>query len=361
MNDTFDWNLLARYLAGECSAGQEEAARRWIESDPRRRSEVEALVCMLDVAADLPSPSALDRMWKNVASEAKLAAVGQSQTIRPLAMVSLADALPSLPESLPVWPAKPRPRRWWTRPLAAAAAVIVLAGSATAAWLEFKERTGTAAIETGMREFRTPRGQRAAMTLLDGTRVALGPDSRLRVRIPESGPRELLLDGEAVFEVTHDPARPFVVRAGMAVTEDIGTRFGVRAYDNEPVRVVVSEGAVAVRDTSGNDAAVLAPRDLAEITAAAGVAIERGIDPEKYLGWTTGRLGFHRTPLGQVLIQLERWFDIRVVVADSALLDVKVSASFEDDDLDDVLRTLAEALDTQIERRERWVYLRARE
>ena len=111
------------------------------------------------------------------------------------------------------------------------------------------ERSGAAAVA----EYSTPRARRADFLLKDGTHVLLSVDSRLRVPADYGvSDRRVYLEGEAYFEVKHDSAARFLVHTDHAVTEDLGTRFDVRAYRGDSVmRVVVAEGRVAVRGNGG--------------------------------------------------------------------------------------------------------------
>lgn len=345
MDETaFDSNLMARYLVGECSPAEGEVVRRWIEQDEQLQRETDVMARAWDIAGALPSGALVDQMWNHVAGELELRT--GSEPARRFAM---------LPAPASAW------RRYW-RIAAAAAAVVAIVGGGIAFLRHDGRRDGLASEvpqHGGQQEFRTSRGQRSVMRLLDGTAVVLGPESRLVVHGMASGPRELELEGEALFDVVHDERRPFRVRAGRAITEDLGTRFGIRAYGHDPVRVVVSEGAVAVRDTAGSDAVMLAPRELVQVDATGRMDVQRGVDPREFLAWADGRLVFRRMPLADVIVQLERWFGVEIIASDSSLLRTKVTATFNDDDLDQVLRTLAEALDVRVDRRSRWIYLRA--
>jgi transmembrane sensor len=345
--DTLDWTLLARYLGGACSAAEAEAVRQALAADPRREAEVARLRRVFDLAGELPTGAETDALWGRVAREAGLESAGRggrSATVTPL--------FAALPEA--------RPRRRWARWLMGLAAVVVLGAGAALAFRFWRMSAGMGdgTGRVAAQEFRTPRGQRGAMTLMDGTRVALGPESSMRVTMGESGPRAVELQGEAVFEVVHDPARPFVVRAGGTVAEDLGTTFAVRAYAGEPVRVVVAEGVVAVADTAARAApTVLEPRDLALVAADGTIRVQRDVDPTAYVAWKDGRLVFRRARLRDVVPQLERWFDIRIVVEDPTLQDASVYASVGEVGVDQVLRTIAASLGAQVERRGRTVRL----
>jgi transmembrane sensor len=167
--------------------------------------------------------------------------------------------------------------------------------------------------EAPVREFATRRGQQAAVTLADGSRVTLGPDTRMRVHTSAAA-REVELTGEAVFDVRHDAARPFVVRAAHAVTEDLGTTFGVRAYPGDSVvRVVVTEGAVALRAVAAPAAtgARLGPGDVARLDRAGLARVDAG-GAEAYLAWTRGRVAFRNAVLSEVAAELERRYDVAI-------------------------------------------------
>jgi ferric-dicitrate binding protein FerR (iron transport regulator) len=139
--------------------------------------------------------------------------------------------------------------------------------------------------------FSTTVGEQRSFDLPDGTQVVLGAASSLRLAEGYgSGSREVFLEGRAFIRVVHDAASPFVVHAGGTRTVDLGTAFEVRAYPDEGVRVVVTEGSVEVQRDSGSSApvAVLGAGDLAQIAADADAFIQRNVDVGGLVGWTRG-------------------------------------------------------------------------
>ena len=100
--------------------------------------------------------------------------------------------------------------------------------------------------------YSTMRGQYATIQLTDGSHVTLAPQSRLTIPAAfATGPRDISLEGEAIFDVHHDVAHPFRVHANGARVEDIGTRFDLRAYASDSsVTVAVAEGSVALGATA---------------------------------------------------------------------------------------------------------------
>ncbi len=163
------------------------------------------------------------------------------------------------------------------------------------------------------------------------------------------------LDGDAYFEVAHDHKRPFRVHTGNAVTEVIGTKFGVRAREGESaVQVAVAEGRVALSSPgplstnaeSGNEEgrAVLERGDVGRLASDGRASVAHGIDVSRILAWTEGRLAFERTPLPEVLAELDRWFDRDFVLGDSSLAGLKLTTSLRGDSLAEAIAVLEAAL-----------------
>lgn len=189
---------------------------------------------------------------------------------------------------------------------------------------------------SSMREVATDPGQRAQVRLADGTQVMLNVDSELRIPtdLDEAGSvRDVYLDGEAYFEVSSNPERPFRVHSGGTVTRVLGTAFSVRAYPGEGGRVVVEEGSVSVqvdRDVPTNRVS-LSPRQVGEWSASGAGALQvaENVDVDGYLSWREGRLRFDGASLAEVTGQLERWYDIDIRLADSSMTTRSFTGTFE--------------------------------
>jgi transmembrane sensor len=201
-----------------------------------------------------------------------------------------------------------------------------------------------------------------SIALPDGSSAVLGPLSRLALAAAYGdAARELVLTGQAWFEVQHDAARPFRVRAGGALIEDLGTAFSVASDDGE-VRVAVSSGSVLLQDTSlsrRGRGATLRAGDRATHGADGRITVERGAGADAELEWTRGRLVFDNATLSRVRTELRRWYglDLRV---DPTLVERHLTASFAGEPVDQVLRTIGLALGASIERRGDTAFVRAR-
>lgn len=206
-------------------------------------------------------------------------------------------------------------RRGRLRWLAAASlAAVVLCGSFATWWF-----VGGSSVSS----YATAHGEQRSVVLADGSRLVLNTDTLLDVDLGRYVRRVRLHRGEAMFEVTHDADRPFVVQAGGNTITDIGTRFDVRDSGAQTA-VAVLEGMVAVaRD--GNTAELTAGE---QIVAGNGVWIRGHADPTMAAGWTQGRLVFRSTPLGDAVAEANRYGPDRLVIADPSLAQLKISGEF---------------------------------
>jgi transmembrane sensor len=357
MHDQIDDQLLERYCAGDCTPAEKAEVERWIASDPARGAYVELVkAAWLEAgAAGLPPSHArpdVGAAWRQV--EKRIRWVD-----RPPLRIAPGDAV-----------AASRRRfapRW--RPLAVAAGVGVLA-LMTQRVVQFLTPP---ARPTPMSEVTTLPGQRATVRLPDSTRVVLGPASRLRY--PAAwlrGPRRVELEGAAYFVVTHDSTRPFTVRTARGIAADLGTRFAVRAYRTDAaVSVAVAEGSVAITaapDSLGPrsrrpaldglpERLVLTGGDLGRIAADGRLAVERAVNVDRYVAWADGRLVFQDTPLGDAVVELSRWYDLDIRLADGTLGRRPLTAAFKDEPALETLRLIAATLNLKLTRNGREVVL----
>jgi ferric-dicitrate binding protein FerR (iron transport regulator) len=214
--------------------------------------------------------------------------------------------------------ARPSATLWKIASFAAAAAFVATVGISV-----LRDRSHRAAVDAAPRVLTTAAGRRDSIDLADGTHVVLGPASEVTVGDSyASGARELRLRGIAHFDVRHDATRPFTVRTGDAVITDLGTVFDVHGGD-DGVAVAVASGSVKLAGESGADGVVLRAGDRA--LRAASVALLRD--------------------------ELENWYGLHVVVADSSLAGRHVTASFSNESPKEVLDVITLALGARYETR----------
>lgn len=334
-DDSADWEALARYFAGESKPDEATTVRQWLEAHP---AEAAALSALGDATAHLPTamPPGLDveaalRRVNERRDEANVIPIDSRRAARPAPRI----AVPA--------------RRWQPFALPAAAAAVLLIGGGL--WWHSQQTGGYTSPPAAAATFATAAGKRDSVRLADGTRVLLAPESRLTVAAGYGNTvREVELTGEAYFDVHHDAARPFLVRAGGAAIRDIGTTFTVRATSGTEVRVAVTSGSVSVAaaDAAPNAAVVLRPGDAA--TYATGqTLVQRGGAAEPDTAWTNGRLVFREAPVSTVRAELRRWYGIDLQL-DSSFASRHLSMTVEGDSPDRVLEVIALTLGAKVER-----------
>lgn len=185
-------------------------------------------------------------------------------------------------------------------------------------------------------------GQHRTVTLADGSTLAMNAATRLSVALRRDR-REVTLDqGEVIFDVAHDPRRPFEIAAGDRTVRVVGTQFDVRRRDGE-LSVTVARGAVEVRPAEGAAGRAYRLRPDQRLEHREGAAYEQlaAVDAEEVLGWRSGRLVMRERPLGEVVADLNHQFPTPIRIEDPALAATPVSGVLVLDDQDAVIRRLA--------------------
>lgn len=398
MEGDIDWNLLGRYLLGNPSEADRKKVQAWIEEDPARKVVLDELRQVLGTThdPDLPATWDANALWKRVKEQTQTPEVQQedddsSSEGRPARTVDRSSrGAPDRPSrrSQPRRSRRGRTTRQLARPAAWAIAIAVMVVVSAALWLRGSAITDWWGPSTSeVRTFATQKGQRAAFRLADGTRVRLNVDSRLTV--PASfgdGQRAVQLQGEAFFEVSEDSLRPFVIRAGEAVTQVLGTAFDVSAYPEDgETRVVVAEGRVALRAGRSPEAqneepfassaeegrsgrrngdapvegVVLTNGQMGAIRQGGAPVVRQPADVKHHLAWMDGRLAFRKASFSEVTRRLARWYGLEIRVEGAAIPLGRLNAEFEEDrPLREVLSVVATAYDLEYERRDRRVTFR---
>lgn len=192
--------------------------------------------------------------------------------------------------------------------------------------------------------YTTAHGEQRSVALADGSRVMLNTDTVLDVRLGARVRSVHLIQGEALFDVVHDTAHPFVVHANGNVISDLGTRFDVNDAGKETT-VTVLEGLVNVE--RGNQAAQLSRGQ--QLVAGDGVWRQAATDPSTTASWSRGHLAFSATPLAQAVADANRYAQEQLVIADPRLKPIKVSGEFRIGNTQAFLRALESAFPIRVE------------
>lgn len=308
---------LARLLSEESSAAVVAAFEAWRDADAAH-------------AAAFDRISSLYESTKGLAEDAEFIGI-RKQALR--------DAYP-----LPV-----RRGRWrmWSGFAAAAAAAVAL-------FFVFAQPMSAPTV------FTTEIGEQSIALLPDGSRVELNTATTMRIRFSGDERRVDMTNGQAVFNVAHDPSRPFVVVANGRRITALGTEFEVRVA-SENLAVTLIQGRVVVDELNAvaRDAA-LAPRTASAVeltpgqrlTAAPGsVAAVAGADLEAALSWRQGRLEFDDERLSSVVAEFNRYSVRQIVIEDASTGTLPISGSFEIGSVDNFVAALCAVYPVRYERR----------
>lgn len=184
--------------------------------------------------------------------------------------------------------------------------------------------TDKAESEMAYNTMATPKGRQFQVVLPDGTRVWLNAASSIRYPTVFTGKeRRVEIMGEAYFEVAQKVKQPFFVQLNnQAEIQVLGTSFNINAYENEhSVNTTLIEGSIKITSslniehTTSN--IILKPGQQAQLLvgqrARQGIKLLESADIDKVMAWKNGTFNFEGAGLEEVMRQLERWYDLKVV------------------------------------------------
>lgn len=204
------------------------------------------------------------------------------------------------------------------------------------------------ADELSSQSYATAVGGAGSALLPDGSRVELGADSRITTFYTAKQRRVSVDFGEAYFSVSKDPQRPFLVAAGAMQVTAVGTAFNVRRHPDRVV-VAVSEGKVELDSNEQHDDASR-PHEIAPTPLQAGQqAVYDGssqsievasIHLADVASWRHGVLKYVHEPLGNVVLDLNRYYSKHIVIADARLSEMPFTGAVFSTRIDDALHAL---------------------
>lgn len=253
---------------------------------------------------------------------------------------------------------------------AAAAAVIILLSVALTYFYSGFNKFKNEQLSVGYTSVYSPRGQRTSVILPDSTKVWLNSESSLRYPTDYNRQkREVITEGEAFFEVTKNPDKPFYVLANEIKIKVYGTSFNVKAFPEEKtIETTLIEGKLSITPVKSNNGKgeeiFLKPnekcifvRESGKINRASGkelsqeavskntsslpeVTIKKNINTEEESRWKDGKLLFEDETFGELAIRLERWYDVKVHFVDEKIRNYKFTGSFDKETINQAMEAL---------------------
>jgi len=188
--------------------------------------------------------------------------------------------------------------------------------------------------ETAMNQLVIPYGNQSKLTLSDNTVVWLNAGSRLVYPTTFKGKtREVLLFGEAYFEVSKNPEKPFIVKTSDVQIKVLGTQFNVSAYaEDKLIQTVLKEGSVEIRENDANffsNKVVLKPNQMASFSKTTNETALYNVDASYYTLWTKGLLSFDEVDFDKILKKVERFYNISIDFSEPTLRAIRISGKLD--------------------------------
>ena len=313
-NSKVDYELITKYLAGEASAEESYVVTLWLETSATNQQKFKRLKLLWEQTGNIihqqPADVDVEQAWEKF--QGRVNAQSEEKSGKPH------------------FQSKSRSIYYY---LSRAAAVVILAVSAYLIYESSKDPVNVQ-MQLATTDYTT------TDTLSDGSLVSLNSYSELR--FPEAfktNERLVSLKGEAFFEVTTNPEKPFRVEVEGASIQVLGTAFLVQAYDSlETVVVGVKEGSVMVK--TPNDEVVLKVGESVTIDKST-----RQINPvigfnTNKLYWKSQTLIFQNEKLQTVFETLENHYHVRIKPENMAILDCRLTAKFYGEDIDQIFEII---------------------
>ena len=316
--------LCIKDICGEISRREKASLDRWLKENPENQAYYAQMQKtyekILSHSVDTPDP---DLHWKRLSVRLGLNIRPQKQTKRQAWQPILRPAL--------------------------GFAMVLLLAFGIGVFLRYEGKPA-------LTQFAAAYGQKETVTLSDGSVVRLNSGSSLSFEGDFTGKeRRVILSGEAFFDVAHE-TRPFIVETANAETRVLGTRFDVWARGTE-TRVIVKSGKVQLTPKD-SDHGVLLTADKTSRVVQCRLDSAQTINAEYRLGWLKDRLIFDHTPLKEAAGELERFYNVRIVLEKDSLSNKTLSASYENTPVETVLLSIAHALNLQMDFRDGVYFLR---
>ena len=190
-------------------------------------------------------------------------------------------------------------------------------------------------------------GEYSDLLLADGSQIVMNGDSRVKYKENLPGiERNIYLEGEAFFDIVRNEEKPFVINMSGANVKVLGTSFNVKAYpEDETMETSVLTGKVAFTPTKGvlkkgKESILLIPGKKGIINQNMNLVDKLDVDNQLDIDWMKKKLNFSNTALADLTKSLYRMYGVKFKLTDNSLRDLKITASFENEKLEEIMKIL---------------------
>lgn len=285
--------LLRRYLNGGCTEEETRQVQKYLTEDP------EAYAALDEMLGDVWEQKPYEKVSEE---ETNLHLQKLRTTLYPQEEVKVKKMRTPLKKYI----------------MYAAAAVLIGFSIPLYNWLQPAEVKGVAvAVQWDSMVNRSTAS--IQIELPDHSKAWISPNSRLYWKMPNQQQRMVKLEGEAFFDVAHNPASPFTVQTGAILTRVLGTAFNIEAYRREAtVRVSLVRGKVAVQKATANDTThetieTLTPGEMMTWQKNSGTVQKEALQQTDMQQWTSGYLVLNDVLLADVLDRMAARYRLTIM------------------------------------------------
>lgn len=313
--------IILSHLQKAASQPDEEKLAAWVKENPEnlaRFQEIERIWKLSGPSMETFIPDT-ERAWANVQSRIEVSAEGAKPT------GGRVVAFPSY-----LWKV--------------AASVLILVGFGFLLKTLFKTEESWTMVST--------QAEKQLFLLPDSSQVWLNHHSSLSYNPFDGKTREVKLSGEAFFQVKRRPEQPFRITGSQSLTEVLGTSFNLKSVSGKPDEVEVVTGLVAFSSLK-NPASrqELKPGQKGEIQPDLQVVKTENSDLN-FMAWQTGRLEFNNLEMEKVAAAIENFYGIKVEIRDAAIRNCRFTGSFENAELNEVLKVISVSANIKIDKKD---------
>ncbi len=310
-----------RLHSGTCTTKQIQAHKDWLDQDLMHRKAYRELERLWNLIGDFANEPEV-RIARDKAGDS----YRQQVTALKTRTAEIAKADVGVQKS----------KRWLPWAMVASLTVAVLGAS-----IEYKDIGPLFQPEN---VYQTDIGEQKSFNLTDGSRLMLDTQTRIKIDFSENQRQVVLEKGQARFDVTHDKNRPFVVKAGKGLITALGTAFVVRKNSSE-VLVTLIEGRVEVeQDESADKASIETARELEAgqqlVYSDGGISEAAQVNLDLATAWQHGRLIFEDHTLAEVIADINRYSERKILIGDQSLEGIRITGVFRLGDNRRVIDTL---------------------
>ena len=316
MNDLlFYRDLIIKFLSNEISDNELDLLKSWLEEDSKNRLEFDRQNKLWQ-NSDIKTINEIyqtDKAWLDISRQLEIGEKNNKNTlIIKKTTLRLVIAAASL------------------------AFLVVFFGMSL--WMHGKRSYMQQAASTIIS---TKEGEKARIFLSDSTQVTLNSASTLEYKANYNfHDRKINLTGEAFFNVKTNPDKPFIIHLGAMSVSATGTSFNIFSYGEENrIETTLVEGSLKIL-IGGRELINLNPGEQLIYLLRTNKAVVKKVNTETYTSWQDNKLRLLDTPFEEALRNIARKYNVIFEIRDTRLLELKYTATFIDESIDDVMQML---------------------